>query len=335
MFHMLPHLPQNTFTQSLSPTFYFRPSSLSMTCFILAHSGLEHETLREPKADTRNLHLPQVTGPNWHNLTISSLKKLSWTEILGKIYSLEELSSTGILGTDPYQIPERILGDDYQHPITEETEETGKFWRGHALRPIKDTLGLRFSWKHCRLGSWRWRITKNAGLTAVCIWVRGKLRFSLKTHSLRETRSKNNTEERGKCKSYSSWSLQGRERARNQIHLKGHERLGNRMHCFHQGATNQEISSKILVSNVLIPNWEDLFLKVIKITCSVRQDRNWWKQEQVGSLNSCINELQQQAYARGLELQNAHHGYVESRREQGSTTRRIINEGTNFAEIVK
>ena len=51
------------------------------------------------------------------------------------------------------------------------------------------------------------------------------------------------------------------------------------------------------------------------------------KQEQVGSLNRCIKELQQQAYARGLELKNAHQGYVESRREQGSTTRRIINEG--------
>ena len=41
------------------------------------------------------------------------------------------------------------------------------------------------------------------------------------------------------------------------------------------------------------------------------------KQEhQVGSLNSCVNELQQQAHAQGLELQDAHHGYIESRREQ-------------------
>ena len=41
------------------------------------------------------------------------------------------------------------------------------------------------------------------------------------------------------------------------------------------------------------------------------------KQEyQVGSLNSCIIELQQQAYTQRLELQNAHHGYIESRREQ-------------------
>ena len=41
------------------------------------------------------------------------------------------------------------------------------------------------------------------------------------------------------------------------------------------------------------------------------------KQEhQVGSLNNCIDELQQQAYAQRLELEDAHHGFFESRREQ-------------------
>ena len=41
------------------------------------------------------------------------------------------------------------------------------------------------------------------------------------------------------------------------------------------------------------------------------------KQEhQVGSLNDCISELQQQAYAQILELQDAQHGFFESRREQ-------------------
>ena len=40
------------------------------------------------------------------------------------------------------------------------------------------------------------------------------------------------------------------------------------------------------------------------------------KQEhQVGSLNYCISELQQQAYAQRLELQDAKLGYIESRRE--------------------
>ena len=40
------------------------------------------------------------------------------------------------------------------------------------------------------------------------------------------------------------------------------------------------------------------------------------QEHQVGSLNNCISELQQQAYAQGLELQDAHHGYGESGREQ-------------------
>ena len=41
------------------------------------------------------------------------------------------------------------------------------------------------------------------------------------------------------------------------------------------------------------------------------------KQEhQVESLTNCIDELQQQAYAQRLELEDAHHGYIESRREQ-------------------
>ena len=41
------------------------------------------------------------------------------------------------------------------------------------------------------------------------------------------------------------------------------------------------------------------------------------KQEhQVGSLNNCVEELRQQACAQRLELKDAHHGYIESRREQ-------------------
>ena len=41
------------------------------------------------------------------------------------------------------------------------------------------------------------------------------------------------------------------------------------------------------------------------------------KQEHhVGSLNNCIDELQQQAYAQRLELEDTHHGFFESRREQ-------------------
>ena len=41
------------------------------------------------------------------------------------------------------------------------------------------------------------------------------------------------------------------------------------------------------------------------------------KQEcKVESLNTCICELQQQTYAQRLELEDAHFGYAEFRREQ-------------------
>ena len=40
------------------------------------------------------------------------------------------------------------------------------------------------------------------------------------------------------------------------------------------------------------------------------------QEHQVGALNNFISELKQQAYAQRLELQDAHHGFIESRREQ-------------------
>ena len=40
------------------------------------------------------------------------------------------------------------------------------------------------------------------------------------------------------------------------------------------------------------------------------------QEHQVESLNNCIGELRQQTYAQRLELQDAQHGYIESRREQ-------------------
>ena len=49
------------------------------------------------------------------------------------------------LETDPYQIPEKILGDHYQNPITEDTEETGKVGVDMPSVQSKITLRLRFS----------------------------------------------------------------------------------------------------------------------------------------------------------------------------------------------
>ena len=62
-------------------------------------------------------------------------------------------------------------------------------------------------------------------------------------------------------------------------------------------------------SEILTPRMlRNFFLMEIEITCLPKQDPN--------PLNNCIGELQQQAYAQRLELEDTHHGYVESRRER-------------------
>ena len=40
------------------------------------------------------------------------------------------------------------------------------------------------------------------------------------------------------------------------------------------------------------------------------------QEHQVGSLDNIISELQRQAHAQRLQVQDAQHGYIESRREQ-------------------
>ena len=101
-----------------------------------------------------------------------------------------------------------------------------------------------------------------------------------------------------------------------QIHLKRHERLGNRMHCFHQGAPNRETNSRVLSSSTLIRQILGRSLLEANKDHLLSQARSELvKQEhQVGSLNNCISELQRQAYAQRLELQDAQRGYIESRR---------------------
>ena len=74
-------------------------------------------------------------------------------------------------------------------------------------------------------------------------------------------------------------------------HLEYQLHRGNLLQCFHQGTRNWETNSRVLFANTLIRQiWVDLI--------------------------SCMNELQQQAYTQRLEVQDAQHGYIESRREK-------------------
>ena len=97
----------------------------------------------------------------------------------------------------------------------------------------------------------------------------------------------------------------------------------------HQSSMNQDVFSKreqlvdVLGSNQSIFRFSYLG-NVAKSLLDGNRDNlltqirsELMKQEQkVESLNNCIYELQQQACAQRLELEDVHHGYVESRREQ-------------------
>ena len=67
-------------------------------------------------ADQHKSHLSQVMSPKPSRPKRSSLKTSS----------PEELSFDRNLGTDPYQIQERFIGDIYQNTIAEDVEGFGK-----------------------------------------------------------------------------------------------------------------------------------------------------------------------------------------------------------------
>ena len=146
-----------------------------------------------------------------------------------------------------------------------------------------------------------------------------KLWFSSKTHSFRETGSRSNTEVKGKCTTYSSWSLKMRE-----LEVKFISRASS---------VCETGCSVIKERQTWKPVQKFVFFFLKKYAAPSKLGRTLlegstdhlllqarsklMKQEhQVGSFNSCINEVQQQAYAQGLELQDARNGYLQSRREQ-------------------
>ena len=101
----------NTSTRSLSPTSpIFRPSSPSLSCPL----ELDQETLQDSGRSGGSTESASPTGYEPKMVQSDDFEP-------GRVDFDQNI------GTDTYQIPEGILGDDYQSPITEDTEETGKF----------------------------------------------------------------------------------------------------------------------------------------------------------------------------------------------------------------
>ena len=120
---MLPHLSENTSTRCLS--LIFRPSSPSLSC----PSELDRETLRDSRRSGGKTQSASPTGyePKLIQSDDFEPQRIELDRHLGKDLQPRRIEFDRNIGTDPYQILERILGDDYQNPITEDTGETGNF----------------------------------------------------------------------------------------------------------------------------------------------------------------------------------------------------------------
>ena len=109
MFHMLPHLPPDTPTRSLSPTsLAFRPFSPSLSCPTSAHSGLNQETLRDPR---RGGGYGKSASPTGYDLKLIQsddfeLRRIELYRNIGTDLQAPGIELDRNIGTDPFQIPE-------------------------------------------------------------------------------------------------------------------------------------------------------------------------------------------------------------------------------------
>ena len=161
-----------------------------------------------------------------------------------------------------------------------------------------------------------------------------KIWFFSQTHSFRETRIKNDAEERSSAqrtqadhprreslKSNSSHEPRASGKP-DAVFSSRSDELGN---PFESSLFKYAGTSKL--GRSLLEGNKDHLLSHARSDL-MRQEH------QVGSLKNCIGEIQQQAYAQGLELQDVHHGSIESRKEEARLQAELFMK-ENFSEILK
>ena len=180
---------------------------LSPTCPVSAHSGLECETLRDPRRSGGYTKSASPTcEPKFDTIwRFRALSNLKLDRNPGRRFTASK-NLTGILGQIRIKNQKEYLGMTIEIPSQKIRRKTGNFLMSQrTLLPIKE-----YTQTTIQLKALQTRILKMENYEkfwshhCVFIWARRELWFFSKTHSFRETRSKNNTEEMGKCKSYSS-----------------------------------------------------------------------------------------------------------------------------------
>ena len=160
----------------------------------------------------------------------------------------EKLSLTGILGQIRFKNMERCNEKHFPKSYHWRYGWIWKSWCRDVLHPVTDSFRLWLSGMHCRLGSWRWRISKNASFTTVNARS-GGLWIISKTNCIGETCC-NDAGERCKCKACTQL-ITREEKAWCQVRRRNREHRRHLLQCCHQGTKNLETNSRVLFSNTL------------------------------------------------------------------------------------
>ena len=94
-----------------------------------ARSGLDQETLRDSRRSGGYTKSASPTGfdPKLTQSDDVEARRIELDQNPGTDPQPRRIELDRNIGTDPKEIPERILGDDYQNPKTEDTKETEQF----------------------------------------------------------------------------------------------------------------------------------------------------------------------------------------------------------------
>ena len=231
-----------------------------------------------------------------------------------KTSSPEEIELDRNLGTDPYQIQGRFMRNNYQNPFTEDMDEFGKVGaqtsyiqsQNHSDHDSAESIAdsdLEDGELRKMLASPLYmqgredcessRIPTALVKPAAMIQERGACaKRTQADHSRRESLMSNSSQEPSAPGKLAAMFSSGNEEPGNQFKSS-----------FFKNADPSNLRRSLLECK------KDHLLSQARSEL-MRQEH------QVGSLNNCISELQQQAYAQRQELQDAQHGYIESRRQQ-------------------
>ena len=251
MSRSLPHLTLTTSTSSLPFTSPIFPTTSPTHTRPSVHD--EYFPCDGPRQGGRSTQIPSLTGYE------------------PKLIEPEDLEPRRIeldrnLGTDPYQVQERFMRDNFQNSSL-------KIWRDLeklvSICPMSNHRCIPIMTQRRALQT---RILKMENYEKVL----ASPLYAMQGNSSRIPTAPGKLSAIIQEREVSAKRTQADRREKLDVKFRNREHRGNLLQCLHREAQNREINSRVPFSKTLTRQmWEDLFLKALKIICSAKRDQTW------------------------------------------------------------